>query len=228
MVESFARLLKRHRVAAGLSQERLGELAGVSAGAISALERGARRAPYKATLDLLIGALALDDSARCEFEKAAAVARASRPHTQRLDLTSEPPDNLPPNNLSPQLKSFVGRENDVADIKEQLQSHRFITLVGTGGCGKTHCAIEVARGVLHEYEHGVWLVELATTSDPAMLGTLIARTLSIQEPPNRSVLEALVAFLKHKRLLLVLDNCEHVIEEARRVVAAILQTCPNV
>src|SRR5579859_1401350 len=141
MAESFARLLKRHRVVAALSQERLGELAGVSAGAISALERGARQAPYKATLDLLIGALALDESARREIERAAAVARASRPHVQRLGATS---DDLPPNNLSPQLTSFVGREHDVAEIREQLQSHRFVTLVGTGGCGKTRCAIESA------------------------------------------------------------------------------------
>jgi predicted ATPase/transcriptional regulator with XRE-family HTH domain len=228
MVERFARLLKRHRVVAGLSQERLGELSGVSAGAISALERGARRAPYKATLDLLIGALALDDSARHEIEEAATVARASRPHAQRLSLTSELLDDLPPNNLSPQLTSFVGRENDVADIKEHLQSHRFVTLVGTGGCGKTRCAVEVARSVLDEYQHGAWLVELATISDPALVGILIARALSVQEAPNRSMLETLLAFLKRKRLLLALDNCEHVIEESRRVVAAILQTCPNV
>jgi transcriptional regulator with XRE-family HTH domain len=87
MVKSLARLLKRHRVVAGLSQERLGELAGVSAGAISAVERGARRAPYKATLDLLIGALALDDPARREIEamlgasnRAEAVERARQLH----------------------------------------------------------------------------------------------------------------------------------------------------
>lgn len=218
MVESFARLLKRHRVVAGLSQERLGELAGVSADAISALERGARRAPYKATLDLLIGALALDTTARREIEDAATAARGRRPQAQRLA----------PNNLPPQLASFVGRENDVADIKERLQSHRFVTLVGTGGCGKTRCAIEVARGVLDEYEHGVWLVELATTSDPALVASLVARALNVQEAPNRSVLDTLLAFLKRKHLLLVLDNCEHVIQEARRTVAAILQSCSNV
>jgi predicted ATPase/DNA-binding XRE family transcriptional regulator len=218
MVESFARLLKRHRVVAGLSQERLGELAGVSTDAIGALERGAHRAPYKATLDLLIKALALDDSARREIEEAAAAARNHRPKVQRFGV----------NNLSPQLTSFVGRENDVAEIKEQLQSHRFVTLVGTGGCGKTRCAIEVARSVLDEYEDGVRLVELATTSDPALVSTRIARTLSLRDAPDRSMLDALLVFLKHKHLLLVLDNCEHVIDEGRRIVAAILQACPNV
>jgi predicted ATPase/DNA-binding XRE family transcriptional regulator len=228
MVESFARLLKRHRVVAGLSQERLGELSGVSANAISALERGARRAPYKATLDLLIEALALDDTARREIEDAANSARAHRPQAQGYELLTDSPDKRSVNNLSPQITTFVGRESDVADIKERLQSHRFVTLVGTGGCGKTRCAIEVARGILDDYEDGVWLAELAAISDPAMVGSLIAGALSLREAADRPMLDTLLAFLKRKRLLLVLDNCEHVIDEARRVVAAILQTCPDV
>src|ERR1700748_2096900 len=106
---SFARLLKRHRVAAGLSQEALGERSSISVDAISALERGARHAPYRATLDLLIAALGLDEDARREIEEAAALARARGPHAQRQDLLR---------NLPLQLTSFVDRENVVAEIKE--------------------------------------------------------------------------------------------------------------
>ena len=115
MAESFARLLRRHRVAAGLSQEGLAELAGVSTDAISALERGFRRAPHKATFDLLIAALALDDDARLEIEEAAALARERGPQAQRNDDVLQ-------NNLPPQLTSFVDREREVAEIKEKLQS----------------------------------------------------------------------------------------------------------
>jgi predicted ATPase/DNA-binding XRE family transcriptional regulator len=217
--ESFAQLLKRHRIAAGLSQEALAERAGVSVDAISALERGVRHAPYKATLDLLIGALTLNDDARHEIEEAATLARARGPQAQRLDL-------LP--NLPPQLTSFVDREKVVAEIKELLQSHHLVTLIGTGGAGKTRCAIKVGADLLDAYDDGVWLAELAPISDPSLVASVIARMLSVQEAPNRPMLDTLLAYLKRKRLLLILDNCEHVIEEARHVVAAILHGCNDV
>jgi predicted ATPase len=82
--------------------------------------------------------------------------------------------------------------------------------------------------MLDDYEHGVWLAELAAISDPAMVGSLIVRALSLQEAADRPMLDTLLSFLKRKHLLLVLDNCEHAIDEVRRVVAAILQTRPNV
>lgn len=219
MTESFARLLKRRRVEAGLSQENLAELARVSTAAISALERGARRAPYKATLDLLIAALALDDDARLEIEEAAELARSRH---------SDSPDEVLQNNLPPQLTSFVGRENEVAEIAELLQSYRLVTVLGTGGVGKTRCAVQVARNLVGASRDGVWLAELAPISDPVLVAGVIARTLSIQEAPNRPMLDTLLGYLKRKRLLVVLDNCEHVIDEARRVVAAILRGCPEV
>jgi predicted ATPase/DNA-binding XRE family transcriptional regulator len=217
--ESFAQLLKRHRIAAGLSQEALAERAGVSVDAISALERGARHAPYKATLDLLIGALTHDDDTRREIEEAATLARARGPQSQRQGLFP---------NLPPQLTSFVDRVEVVAEIKELLGSHRLVTLIGTGGAGKTRSAIKVAAEIFDSYDDGVWLAELAPISIPSLVASVIARTLHVQEAPNRPMLDTLLAYLKRKRLLLVVDNCEHVIEEARRVVAAILHGCPDV
>ena len=217
--ESFAQLLKRHRIATGLSQETLAERAGVSVDSISALERGARHAPYKATLDLLIDALTLDDDARREIEEAATLARARGLQVQRQALLG---------NLPPQLTSFVDREEVVAEIKEFLQSHRLVTLMGTGGAGKTRCAIKVAAETFDIYGDGVWLAELAPISDPSLVAGVIARTLRVQEAPNRPILDTLLAYLRRKRLLLLVDNCEHIIEEARHVVAAILQSCPDI
>ena len=131
-------------------------------------------------------------------------------------------------NLPPQLTSFVDREKVVAEIKTLLQTHRLVTLIGTGGAGKTRCAIKVAGEMLDAYDDGVWLAELAAISDPSLVASVIARTLDVQEAPNRPMLDTLLAYLKRKRLLLILDNCEHVIEEARHVVAAILHSCPEV
>jgi predicted ATPase len=214
-------------MAAELSQEALASRAGVSVDAISALERGIRHAPYKATLDLLIAALALDDDTRLEMEEAAKLARARRPQGQRHDVLHDLPDEFLPNNLPPQLTSFVDRETEVAEIKELLQLYRLVTVVGTGGAGKTRCAIKVAAEMLDSVD-GVWLAELAPISDPSLVASVIARTLRIQEAPGRPMLDTLLAYLKRKRLLLILDNCEHVIDEARRVAAAILQGCFNV
>jgi predicted ATPase/class 3 adenylate cyclase len=133
-----------------------------------------------------------------------------------------------PNNLPPQLTSFVGREGEVAEIKALLEQHRFVTLVGTGGSGKTRCAIQVGADLLDGSGDGVWLAELAPISDPSLVGSVVAQALNVQGEPNRPALDAVLTFLKRKQLLLILDNCEHVIDEARNVVGAILRGCPDV
>jgi predicted ATPase/DNA-binding XRE family transcriptional regulator len=228
MAESFGHLLKRYRVAAGLSQEALAERAGVSVDAISYLERDVRHAPQRATLDLLVAALAVDDDSRRQIEEAAKLARARGPQAQPRGVLSDLPGKFLLNNLPPELTSFVDREREVAEIKELLQSYRLVTLVGTGGAGKTRCAIRVAQGELHGSGDGVSFSDLAPTYDPALVSTAIARTLRVQEAPNRPMLETLLAFLRRKRFLLILDNCEHVIDETRRVVTAVLNNCPDV
>lgn len=133
-----------------------------------------------------------------------------------------------PNNLPPQLTSFVGREDEVTEIKTLLEQHRFVTLVGTGGAGKTRCAIQVGADLLDGSGDGVWLVELAPISDPSLVASLIAQSLNVQGESNRPPLDAVLTFLKRKRLMLIIDNCEHVIDEARNVVGAILRNCADV
>jgi len=132
------------------------------------------------------------------------------------------------NNLPAQLDSFVDREEVVIEIKALLEQHRFVTLVGTGGAGKTRCAIHIGAELVDASGDGVWLAELALISDPLLVTSVIARALGVQESPNRPMLDTLLGYLKRKRLLLILDNCEHVIEEARKVVASILHGCPEV
>jgi predicted ATPase/class 3 adenylate cyclase len=132
------------------------------------------------------------------------------------------------NNLPAQATSFVGREGVVAEIKALLEHHRLVTLVGTGGAGKTRCAIQVGAQLLDECSDGVWFAELAPISDRSLVTRVIARALNVQEAPNRPILDTLLAYLKRKCMFLIIDNCEHVIEEARHVVAAILHGSADV
>ena len=132
------------------------------------------------------------------------------------------------NNLPLQLTSFVGREHELAEIKRLLESHRLVTLVGTGGAGKTRCALHVGADLLEGFSDGVWLVDLAPISDASVVSAEIARALGVREEPYRPLLDTLQSYLKGRRLLLTLDNCEHVIAEARNVVVAILRGCPDV
>lgn len=133
-----------------------------------------------------------------------------------------------PNNLPRQLTSFVGRDEVVAEIAALIETHPLVTLVGTGGAGKTRCAIQVGAELLDGSGDGVWLVELAPIADATLVASAVARALNLQESPSRPLLETLLAYLKRKRLLLILDNCEHVIEEARHIAGALLQGCPEV
>jgi len=133
-----------------------------------------------------------------------------------------------PNNLPRQLTSFVGRDEVRAEIAELVHRLPLVTLVGTGAAGKTRCAVQVGADLLDGSGEGVWLIELAPTSDASLVASVIAQALNVQEVPNRPVLDSLLAYLRRKRLLLILDNCEHVIEEVRTVAAAILRECPDV
>jgi predicted ATPase/class 3 adenylate cyclase len=132
------------------------------------------------------------------------------------------------NNLPAQLTSFVGREDVVSEIVALFEKHRLVTLVGTGGAGKTRCAIQVGAELLDRFGDGVWLAEFAPVSDSSLLASVVAQALSVQEHPNRPLLNTLTAYLKRKRLLLLFDNCEHVIGEAPAVATALLQACPDV
>jgi predicted ATPase len=132
------------------------------------------------------------------------------------------------NNLPPKLTSFVGREREVAEIGVLLHDHRLVTLTGAGGVGKTRCALQVGAELLDQSDDGVWLIELAPVLDSSLVESTIAHVFGIRQLQGRPISETLLGHLASKKLLLVLDNCEHVIEAARAVVAAILRACRDV
>ena len=133
-----------------------------------------------------------------------------------------------PNNLPRQLTSFVGRDAELHEIKMLFSKSPLLTLVGTGGSGKTRCAIRAAAELLDEMPDGVWIAELAPLAEGAMVAGAIASALGVRESPNQPLLQTLTQYLQRKQLLLVLDNCEHVIDEARIAASTILRNCPGV
>jgi predicted ATPase/class 3 adenylate cyclase/TolA-binding protein len=144
------------------------------------------------------------------------------------------PESLPPletpmrpTNLPAQLTSFIGREAERARVKDLLAASRLVTLTGTGGAGKTRLALQVAEEVLERYRDGVWLVELAPVSDPELVLQTVALALGLQEQPDRALADALIDFVLPKQMLLVLDNCEHVLAACRRLTDDLLKACPR-
>jgi hypothetical protein len=133
-----------------------------------------------------------------------------------------------PGNLPAQLSSFVGRERDVAEIAQVLHEKRLVTLTGVGGVGKTRLALQVAAEVLPRFRDGAWLCELAAVRDPAAVVDAVASVFQVTARPGLSLEESLVAYLCDQELLIVLDNCEHVLLPAAAVVTAIEAACPKV
>jgi predicted ATPase/class 3 adenylate cyclase len=132
-----------------------------------------------------------------------------------------------PNNLPLQLTSFVGREKEIAEVKTLLEKTRLLTLTGSGGCGKTRLSLQVAADMLEQYPDGVLLVELAPLSDPALVPQTVALALGLTEQTGKTFVQTLTNCLKSKRLLLVLDNCEHLLPACAQLCDVLLRSCPN-
>jgi len=133
-----------------------------------------------------------------------------------------------PNNLPQQPTSFIGRETQIAQVKTLMQKSNLVTLTGAGGAGKSRLSLQIAADLLDQYEGGTWLVELAPLSDPALVPQTVAGVLGVREEMGKPLTQTLVEWLKPKHLLLVLDNCEHVLDASARLVDAVLHACPKV
>ena len=147
------------------------------------------------------------------------------------DLPTEfPPlrtiENLP-NNLPTQLTSFVGREKELADVRRLLQNTHVLTLIGPGGTGKTRLSLEAAGEVLDQYPDGVWFVELAPLLDPLLVPRTTATAIGLRDESHRPVIDMLCDYLREKRVLLILDNCEHLVDACARMADRILRAAPD-
>ena len=130
-------------------------------------------------------------------------------------------------NLPAFLSSFVGRREEMAAVAKLLDSARLVTLVGAAGVGKTRLAIQVASAAFELHGEGVSLARLAPVDDPSLVAAAVAAAVGVREQPGHSMLQALISHLSSRRLLLVLDNCEHVIDAAAALAEALLGACPE-
>jgi predicted ATPase/DNA-binding CsgD family transcriptional regulator len=133
-----------------------------------------------------------------------------------------------PNNLPVRLSSFIGREHEVKELTGYLADHRLVTIVGSGGAGKTRLAIQTASAQLDQFPDGVWWLELAPITDPSTLASVLARAVIGELEGSRPAIELVTGRLRDHQALLVFDNCEHLVEAAAEAIDTILQRCPNV
>ena len=228
----FGALLRQLRLEAGMTQQELAERANLSADAVSTLERGARTRPYRETIALLGRALDLSPEREAHLASAVGIGRPPRRrgvalNSSLLRIVRPEPQTTPSHNLPQQLTSFVGRDHEVAKIAALLSDHRVVTVVGAGGVGKTRVALQAGRVLVDGVPDGVWLVDLAPLTDQALVASTILNALRLPSSAAPAA-EAVVTYLKMRRLVLILDNCEHVIAEARELAATIVASCPTV
>jgi non-specific serine/threonine protein kinase len=215
---AFSDLLRHHRLAAGLTQEALAERAGLSVHGIQKLERGVTR-PYRDTLERLLAALRLFVDDQVALRTAAGVAsRAPRSPTAA---------RVARHNLPVPETRLIGREQDLEEVSRRLKHTRLLTLTGVGGCGKTRLALEVARTAVDRYPDGVWLVELAPVADPTLVPHIVATAVAVREAAGQTITSALTTTLRDRHLLLVLDNCEHLLEACAHLVVDLARSCAD-
>jgi len=133
-----------------------------------------------------------------------------------------------PGNLPADATSFVGRRRELADVKQKLAEARLVSLVGPGGVGKTRLATRAATDLARRFRDGAWLVELAEIHDPGLVGHAVLAALDLRDQTTAEPLPLVLSYLRDKQLLLVVDNCEHLLTAAARLVAAVLKAAPRV
>jgi predicted ATPase/DNA-binding XRE family transcriptional regulator len=219
VMDRFADHLRRRRLAAGLTQEALAERAGMSARAISDLERDLKT-PQRATVALLVRALALPPEEAGVFAQEAERGRARQSDGMRG--ASPPAGNFPV-----PLTSFVGRTRELAEVARLLGSSRLLTLTGAGGCGKTRLALAAAQAARAAFADSAAFADLAPLSE----ATAVAPTVLAAFGPSQAAgppQTELLARLRDRAVLLLLDNCEHLLDACAALAEAVLRGCPGV
>jgi predicted ATPase/DNA-binding XRE family transcriptional regulator len=232
LLESFATFgdaLKYLRRRARLTQTELAIAVGYSREQITKLENNQRR-PDLATLQaLFVPALDLDDRPDM-VERLLRLAASTRP--AKSNQPDEPNPTAAPQpsrtNLHTPLTSFVGRELEIAEVERLLGVTRLLTLTGAGGVGKTRLALQVGAALQTAFADGVWLVELAALADPALVPQAVALALGVASGSARPIDTLLADYLRDKHLLLILDNCEHLLVACARLAEFVLHEAPRV
>jgi predicted ATPase len=145
-----------------------------------------------------------------------------QPATRAVDFEPRGPGNLPL-----ELTGFIGRVAELAEVERLLSASRLVTVTGIGGVGKTRLALRAAAETHQDFRDGTWMIELGELRDPSLITEVVASGLGLRDEPGRSLRDVLVEFLRPRRLLLILDNCEQVVDEAAKLAEVLLRACPE-
>jgi transcriptional regulator with XRE-family HTH domain len=215
---SLGHLLRQRRLERGLTQEELAERVGISSGSLSALERDRAR-PRRYTLDRLLAMFALPPDAAAEVVN---VWRASGRGSSGDDDARGVAGELPR-----PLTSFVGRRRALSVTKQLLAQTRMLTLTGVGGVGKTRLALRLASDVADDFPGGVYVADLTSASEPALVPFVVLTALGLLDTSPGGAVAAAIGHLKHRRALLLLDNCEHLVEATAQLSSHLLTAAPE-
>jgi predicted ATPase/DNA-binding XRE family transcriptional regulator len=216
---SFGTWLRKQRRALDLSQKALADQVGCAEVTLRRIEAG-RLKPSKELAKLLLEKLGISET---EWPQWISFARG----LAVFPSDSAPPSNKPKSNLPAGLTTFIGREKEQSEILRLLAKHRLLTLTGPGGVGKTRLSLKVGEQVLESYAAGVWLVELAPILDPVLIPRTTAIAIGLRDEPQRPVIDMLSDYLREKQMLLILDNCEHLLASSAQLADTLLKRCPE-
>ena len=216
---SFGMWLRKQRRALDLSQKALADEVGCAEVTLRRIEAGTLK-PSKELASILMEKLGVPDHERSTWISFARGASG-------FPTSTTPSSNEPVTNLPAPLTTFIGREKEQAEVMRLIAKYRLVTLTGPGGIGKSRLLMKVGEQIAGDNPDGVWLVELAPILDSALVPHTTVLTLGLHEDPQRSVIDVLCDYLRDKRMLLLLDNCEHVLDACALLVDAVLKTCPH-
>jgi predicted ATPase/DNA-binding XRE family transcriptional regulator len=219
---SFGTWLRQKRRSLDLTQKVFAEQIGCAEITLRRMEADAYK-PSNALALVLFEKLGIPKAERTQWVR---FARGMAEYPKHHPISSPP--RKPKTNFPIPLTSFIGREKDIERIQHRLAGHRLVTLIGVGGIGKTRLSQQAANQLLDNYADGVWLVEFASLNDPLLVPQSVATAFGIQQGADHSgLVETLVIFFSAKTILLILDNCEHLLDACAKLADQLLRSCPN-
>ena len=216
---TFGKWVRQRRHILDLTQQELADQVSCARITLRRIESGGLK-PSKALAQILLEKLGAPPT---QLEEWLQFARggAGLPHEL------PPLSNKPISNLPAPLTSFIGREKEQSEIIKLIHKHRLITLTGPGGVGKTRLSLKASERVLRNYADGVWMVELARIHDPLLILRVTAITIGLRDEPQRPVIDMLLDYLRERQMLLILDNCEHLLDDCAHFTNTLLRRCPQ-